>query len=70
MEPNPHHRRAQLIVLTEKGKHTFDAAMLLQAPWINGLSEGLAVKDTQSMHRIIAALCEKLEGNDKPHEPT
>src|ERR1700761_4307453 len=30
-EANPHHRRAQLVVLTEKGKQKFDAAMRLQA---------------------------------------
>src|SRR5438094_10440967 len=33
-ETNPHHRRAQLVVLTEKGKQTFHAAMRLQTPWI------------------------------------
>jgi len=32
-EANPHHRRAQLVVLTDKGRQTFDAAMRLQAPW-------------------------------------
>src|SRR5512145_3561679 len=37
LEPNPHHRRAQLVVLTSKGNQTFDAAMRLQAPWINSL---------------------------------
>src|SRR5215813_12493865 len=26
-QPNPHHRRAQLVVLTEAGKRTFDDAM-------------------------------------------
>src|SRR5262247_3906318 len=44
-ETNPHHRRAQLVVLTEKGSQTFDAAMRLQHPWINGLSDGLSIKD-------------------------
>jgi len=63
-EPNPHHRRAQLIVLTDKGKETFDAAMRLQAPWINSLSEGLLVKDIHTMHRVIIALRQKLEGNE------
>jgi len=63
-ENNPHHRRAQLIVLTDKGKQSFDAAMRLQAPWINGLSEGLSVKDIQTMHRTILALRQKLEGNE------
>jgi DNA-binding MarR family transcriptional regulator len=63
-EANPHHRRAQLVVLTDKGKHAFDAAMRLQAPWINSISEGLLVKDVQTMHRVIIALRRKLEGNE------
>src|ERR1700749_4124110 len=29
-ETNPHHRRAQLVVLTDKGRQTFDEAMRLQ----------------------------------------
>jgi DNA-binding MarR family transcriptional regulator len=62
-DANPHHRRAQLVVLTDKGKQTFDAAMRLQAPWINSLSEGLLVKDIDTMHRVIIALRQKLEGN-------
>jgi DNA-binding MarR family transcriptional regulator len=63
-EPNPHHRRAQLIVLSDKGKETFDATMRLQAPWINSLSEGLLVKDIHTMHRVIIAVRQKLEGNE------
>jgi len=60
---NPHHRRAQLVMLTDKGKQIFDAAMRLQAPWINGLSEGLSMKDIQTFHRVIVALRQNLEGN-------
>ncbi|MBB4364486.1 DNA-binding MarR family transcriptional regulator [Bradyrhizobium sp. CIR18] len=60
-EANPHHRRAQLVVLTDKGRHAFDAAMALQAPWVNGLSEGLTVKDLQTVHRVVADLRTKLE---------
>lgn len=67
-ETNPHHRRAQLVVLTAKGKRAFDAAMRLQAPWIDGLSEGLSVRDIQTMHRVIGALREKLESHE-PVEP-
>jgi len=66
-ESNPHHRRAQLVVLTEKGKQTFDAAMRLQAPWINSLSEGLPVKDIQTVHQVIMGLRQKLE-NSEPEE--
>jgi DNA-binding MarR family transcriptional regulator len=62
--PNPHHRRAQLVVLTDKGRRTFDAAMRLQAPWINGLAERLQAEDIAAFRRVIAALREKLEGED------
>src|SRR3974377_1377865 len=46
-ETNPHHRRAQLVVVTEKGMQTFEASMRLQAPWVNGLAQGLSVKDIE-----------------------
>lgn len=68
-EVNPHHRRAQLVILTDKGRQTFDAAMRLQAPWINSLSDGLLVKDIGIVHRVVAALRENLEGNDEAALP-
>ena len=63
-EANPHHRRAQLVVLTDKGKRAFEAAMDSQAPWINRLSDGLSEKEMQTVQRVITALRKKLEGND------
>ena len=62
--PNPHHRRAQLVVLTEKGRHAYDAAMRLQAPWINSLADGLEVEEIETVRRVAATLRNKLEGND------
>jgi DNA-binding MarR family transcriptional regulator len=62
---NPHHRRAQLVVLTDKGRRTFDGAMDLQAPWVNSLSDGLLVRDLETVHRVIRALRTKLEVNDE-----
>ena len=62
-ETNPHHRRAQLVVLTDKGRQSFDAAMRLQVPWINSLSEGIPVKDIETVHRVIATMRERLESN-------
>jgi len=61
-EPNPHHRRAKLVALTAKGKQAFDAAMRLQAPRINKLSEGLSVKDVETTHRVMLALRKRLGG--------
>src|SRR6266568_8185965 len=68
-EANPHRRRAQLVVLTDKGIQTFDAAMRLQAPWINSLSDGLLVKDIETVHRVVTVLRDKLEGNDEAALP-
>jgi DNA-binding MarR family transcriptional regulator len=65
-ETNPHHRRAQLVLLTEKGKRAFDNAMELQAPWINNLSDGLSVKDIATVDRVVKALRAKLEEQDEP----
>jgi DNA-binding MarR family transcriptional regulator len=67
-ETNPHHRRAQLVVLTDKGRLAFDAALRLQAPWINSLSDGILVKDLKTVGRVITALRRKLEGNNEPEE--
>lgn len=65
-ETNPHHRRAQLVVLTDKGRQVYDAAGRLQAPWINGLADGLPIKDIKAAHDLIAALRHRLDGDDEP----
>ncbi|MEQ1573243.1 MAG: MarR family winged helix-turn-helix transcriptional regulator [Vicinamibacterales bacterium] len=67
-EANPHHRRAQLVMLTDKGKQTYDAALRVQAPWVNGIAAGVSVKDIETVHRVITALRKNLEGNEKPRE--
>jgi DNA-binding MarR family transcriptional regulator len=66
--PNPHHRRAQLVVLTDNGRQAYDTAIRLQIPWVDALSDGLLVKDIEVAHRTIAALRKKLERNDEPEE--
>jgi DNA-binding MarR family transcriptional regulator len=63
LEVNPHHRRASLVVLTEKGRRTYDEASRLQAPWANGLSDGLAIKEIDTTRRLIAELRKRLEAN-------
>ena len=67
-EPNPHHRRAQLVVLTSKGERTFEAAMRLQAPWINELAEGFRIKDIETTRSIMSALSSKLQGSGDAEE--
>lgn len=61
---NPHHRRAHLVVLTDRGRAAYAAAMDRQAPWANRLAQGLAVKDIETVHRVVKALRGKLEADD------
>lgn len=60
-QPNPHHRRAQLVVLTEAGREAFDLAMNLQTPWINELAEGLDIDAIQTTHQVLNHLRNRLE---------
>ncbi|RQR59612.1 MarR family transcriptional regulator [Burkholderia sp. Bp9002] len=62
-EVNPHHRRAQLVVLTDDGQRAFDAAMNLQAAWVNRLADGVSVADLEATARVIAALRGNLEAD-------
>jgi len=52
---------APLVVLTDKGKSTYEAALRLQAPWVNRLAEGLRLEDLETMRGTMAALHRKLE---------
>mgnify|MGYP000512287683 FL=1 len=64
LEPNPHHRRAQLVVLTKKGQKTYDAAIRGFNPRANALADGLTVADLKTAHRVMVALRVKLEGEN------
>ncbi len=64
---NPHHRRAQLVVLTDKGKQAYDAAMSLQAPWVNNVTKGLAPQDLEGFKRVLSSLRQRLEEMDTAH---
>ena len=67
---NPRHRRAQLVVLTAKGKQAYDAAMELQAPWVNQVTHSLDLKDLKAFQRVLLSLRERLEtGGEKPEDP-
>lgn len=64
-QPNPHHRRAQLVVLTDKGQDAFSAAMNVQTPWINRLADGLRVADIETTREVISTLRQRLEANSE-----
>jgi DNA-binding MarR family transcriptional regulator len=60
-EPNPHHRRAPLVLLTGKGRDTYRQAMQLQVPWINHLAHGISVSDIEITQRVLRAFRRNLE---------
>lgn len=64
-QTNPHHKRAQLVLLTRKGKKLYENALSLQVPWVNALSNGLKPKDIATAQRVIEALKSRLEQEDR-----
>lgn len=68
-QPNPHHRRAQLIVMTEKGQSAYDQAINAYNPKVNALANDMDIKDLELACRLLATLRGKLEEevySDKP----
>lgn len=61
-QPNPHHRRAHLVVLTDKGRRAYEAAINAYNPKVNALAEGLSVEEIRTAHRVVATLRDRLEG--------
>nr|WP_319385957.1 MarR family transcriptional regulator [uncultured Roseibium sp.] len=59
-QPNPHHKRAHLVTLTEKGQNLFEAAIALQVPWVNDLSNGLSPADLATTREVISLLKRRL----------
>ena len=60
-QPNPHHKRAHLVCLTSMGQKLYEAAMALQAPWVNKLSRDIALKDIEVVKSVIDQLKAHLE---------
>jgi len=58
---NPHHRRARLVVLTDKGREIRDGANRLQAPWVDALSSGLDAEAVAEACLVLETLRTRLE---------
>jgi DNA-binding MarR family transcriptional regulator len=61
---NPHHRRAKLVVLTERGAKLYAAAGRLQKPWVGRLAAGEARREIEAATRLLASLRAKLETSE------
>jgi DNA-binding MarR family transcriptional regulator len=60
-EPNPHHERAKLVLMTEKGKTAFRSAMVKQRRWARTLAEGLPIKSIEDAAGVLCRLRHRLE---------
>lgn len=60
-EPNPLHRRAKLIRLTELGKHKYEQISQIQARWVNDLSRGLDPAQLESTIELLRDIEQRLQ---------
>ncbi len=58
--PNPHHERAKLLQLTDKGKEIFSQIMDKQAPWANAIAEDINEIDLTVVASTLKALNDRL----------
>jgi DNA-binding MarR family transcriptional regulator len=71
--PNPHHRRAKLVFLTERGRGLYEAAAKRQEPWATALARGLPAKDIEAAAALLRTLRSRLDaapaagGDDGPY---
>jgi len=61
---NPHHRRAKLVILTDKGRAVYEAASRVQRPWAKALSRGLDGESIVAATHLIATLRRRLDGEE------
>ncbi len=58
---NPHHKRAKLQVLTEKGKTSFEVIQKKQAPWVNAIAAQFSPSDLKKVNSVLTQLINTLE---------
>lgn len=66
--PNPHHKRAKLVVLTETGSEAYGAAHRIQVPWANTLGAAASPEDIQTALRVMQGLRSALEMETSEHD--
>ncbi|SEH90775.1 MarR family winged helix-turn-helix transcriptional regulator [Paracoccus alkenifer] len=70
LEPNPHHRRARLVVLTDKGRAAYETALARYTPRVNALAEALSLPQIETARQVLATLRELIEAEDDTGEGT
>jgi DNA-binding MarR family transcriptional regulator len=66
---NPHHRRAKLVVMTDKGEAAFRTAMARQARWATTLAAGLPPRAIPGATLTLHRLRQRLDGDAAAADP-
>ena len=61
LEPNPHHRRAMLVVMTEAGDAAYRAASARQERWADTLIAGLPAESFEAASELLREMQRRLD---------
>lgn len=61
LEPNPHHRRAMLVAMTDAGLSAYAGASVRQKRWVYSLAEGLSTRGFVDAATILRTLRQRLD---------
>lgn len=60
-QPNPHHKRAQLVQLTDAGRQAFASTMEVYRPAADRLADDLTPEDLKTACRVMSVLRRRFE---------
>jgi DNA-binding MarR family transcriptional regulator len=63
LDPNPHHKRAMLVAMTERGESVYRAAMKRQGGWADVLAAGLSPEDIEAASSLLRELRRRLDSS-------
>jgi DNA-binding MarR family transcriptional regulator len=63
LDPNPHHKRAMLVAMTECGETAFRAAMERQEVWADDLTAGQSRENVEAASALLRELQRRLDAS-------
>jgi DNA-binding MarR family transcriptional regulator len=68
LDPNPHHKRAMLVAMTERGESAYRAASERQAGWADLLAAGLSPESVEAAGALLRELQRRLDASLNHHD--
>jgi DNA-binding MarR family transcriptional regulator len=63
LDPNPHHRRAMLVTMTDRGERAYGAVTQRQAGWADVLAAGLSPEGVEAASLLLRELQRRLDAS-------